>query len=143
MRLRPYAGQRIALTLLLIASVGVIASSISAAQGESIPVQRWWLLLVLAPVLEEFAFRGFLQPWMQDWLIPRAWSKYAAPLAVVGTSLVFALCHLWSQPPVWAAMTFFPSLALGWLRVRGCSLMHCAAVHALFNLIYLAAAPLA
>ena len=97
-------------------------------------VKSWWMRIylctfavVLAPVAEEFIFRGMLYPFVKRLGHPR--------LALVGVSLAFALIHD-------DAATFVPlfvlAVILTWLYERSDSLLAPIAAHAVFNLINLA-----
>jgi membrane protease YdiL (CAAX protease family) len=91
--------------------------------------KSWWMrvylgvfAVVLAPVAEEFIFRGMLYPFVKRLGYPR--------LACIGVSLAFALVHD-------DAATFVPlfvlALALTWLYELTDNLFAPIAVHALFN----------
>lgn len=97
-------------------------------------VKLWWMRIylctfavVLAPVAEEFIFRGMLYPFVKQLGYPR--------LALVGVSLAFALIHD-------DAATFVPlfvlALILTWLYERTDSLLAPIAAHGFFNAINLA-----
>jgi membrane protease YdiL (CAAX protease family) len=78
--------------------------------------------VVLAPVAEEFIFRGMLYPFVKQLGSPR--------LAWVGVSFAFALIHD-------DAATFVPlfvlALALTWLYEKTDNLLAPITAHALFN----------
>jgi membrane protease YdiL (CAAX protease family) len=91
--------------------------------------KSWWLrvylgafAVVLAPVAEEFIFRGMLYPFVKQLGWPR--------LAWVGVSFAFALIHD-------DAATFVPlfvlALALTWLYEKTDNLLAPITAHALFN----------
>jgi membrane protease YdiL (CAAX protease family) len=91
--------------------------------------KSWWLrvylgvfAVVLAPVAEEFIFRGMLYPFVKQLGWPR--------LAWVGVSFAFALIHN-------DAATFVPlfvlALALTWLYEKTDNLLAPIAAHSLFN----------
>jgi len=91
--------------------------------------KSWWLRIylgafavVLAPVAEEFIFRGMLYPFVKQLGWPR--------LAWVGVSFAFALIHD-------DAATFVPlfvlALALTWLYEKTDNLLAPITAHALFN----------
>ena len=94
-------------------------------------------LVVLAyPLVEEWLFRGRLQPALAD-----RWKGMALPglsTANVLTSLAFALAHLIAQPPVYALATLVPSLVYGHLRERYGSIVPSFILHAWYNLSWLA-----
>ena len=96
--------------------------------------KSWWMrvylgvfALALAPVAEEFVFRGLLYPFFKQRGYPR--------LALIGVSLAFAVIHF-------DAATFVPlfvlALALTWLYERTDSLWAPITAHALFNATNLA-----
>ncbi|MGO9588007.1 MAG: lysostaphin resistance A-like protein [Limisphaerales bacterium] len=91
--------------------------------------KSWWMrvylgafAVVLAPVAEEFIFRGMLYPFVKQLGWPR--------LAWVGVSFAFALIHD-------DAATFVPllvlALALTWLYEKTDNLLAPIAAHSLFN----------
>lgn len=68
---------------------------------------------ILAPVLEEFVFRGWLLPVVGRGL---AWLRHGRSVALVATSLGFASMHAdapWALPPL-----FVIGFVCGWLRFR-------------------------
>lgn len=98
-----------------------------------VPPGAWaWVSLVLVqPLAEELAFRGVLQGQLM-----RRWpGRRAGPLSWANgvTTLAFALAHLWSQTPAWAAAAVLPSLVFGHLRERHRSVWPAVAVHAVYN----------
>jgi membrane protease YdiL (CAAX protease family) len=96
---------------------------------------RFLLLAFLYPILEELAFRGFLQGWLVDtpWGA-RQWRGLSAANAV--TSATFAAAHLLAHPWPWAAATFFPSLVFGFFRDRYRRLAVPMGLHVFYNLGY-------
>ncbi|MFZ0827412.1 MAG: type II CAAX endopeptidase family protein [Verrucomicrobiia bacterium] len=89
----------------------------------------WWMrvylgvfAVVLAPVAEEFIFRGLLYPFLKQLGYPR--------LAWVGVSLAFALIH---DDAATIVPLFVLALALTWLYEKTDNLMAPIAAHALFN----------
>jgi membrane protease YdiL (CAAX protease family) len=95
--------------------------------------KAWWLrvylgvfTVVIAPVAEEFIFRGMLYPFIKQLGWPR--------LAWFGVSFLFALIH-------WDAAGFVPlfllALMLTWLYERTDSLLAPITAHALFNAVNL------
>jgi membrane protease YdiL (CAAX protease family) len=92
--------------------------------------RSWWMRIylgvfavVLAPVAEEFIFRGMLYPLVKQLGSPRcAW---------FGISALFALIHLDSGTLV---PLFALALALTWLYERTDNLLAPITVHSLFNL---------
>ncbi len=86
------------------------------------------------PILEEWIFRGNLQPWLALRLPPRqgllSWPNLA-------TSAVFTALHFAFHPPLWAAAVFLPSLVFGFFRERHNRLDTPIALHAAYNASYL------
>lgn len=88
-------------------------------------------LLIFAPFLEEFLFRGLLQSWLR---------KYLRPLpAIAFASLAFAILHF-SFAQGWGNLTLLSSLFtlgcfLGFLYERERSLLAPISLHCIFNLI--------
>lgn len=80
--------------------------------------------IVLAPVAEEFIFRGVLYPFVKQ----LGWPK----LAWFGVSFLFALIHL--NAPTFVPLFFF-ALALTWLYERTDKLLAPITAHALFNAV--------
>jgi len=54
-------------------------------------------------------------------------------MANVVTSLLFASLHLISQPPLWAALVFVPSLVFGWARDRYITVVPSIILHVVYN----------
>jgi membrane protease YdiL (CAAX protease family) len=78
--------------------------------------------VVLAPVAEEFIFRGVLFPFLKQLGYPKtAW---------IGVSLLFALVH--ATPSIFVPL-FILALALTWLYEKTDTLLAPIFAHALFN----------
>lgn len=93
---------------------------------------------LLYPIIEELAFRGAIQ----TWLIDRGLGRPLALLPAVSTanlltSALFASAHLYSQAPVWALTTFFPSLIFGHFRERTGGVSVPILLHAWYNIGFL------
>lgn len=95
----------------------------------------WPVLAVLVyPPLEEYVFRGGLQPWLAGrW--HRHWGALTA--ANLGASAAFAGLHFLFHPPLWAAGVLVPSLVFGYFRERHGGLTAPIALHASYNAVYL------
>ena len=96
---------------------------------------QFLLLCVVYPVLEELAFRGFLQGFFRQkaWGLRSAGGMSAANLL---TSLVFAALHFLRHAPLWAGLTFFPSLVFGFFRDRSGSVVPPIVLHVFYNAGY-------
>ena len=90
---------------------------------------------VVYPVLEEIVFRGVVQPFFLRFQVgKKRWQGFT--LANIGASAVFAVAHLVSHSPPWAAATFLPSLVFGYFRDRDGSLRIPIALHIYYNAGY-------
>jgi membrane protease YdiL (CAAX protease family) len=78
--------------------------------------------VVLAPVAEEFVFRGFFFPFLKQLGFRK--------LAWFGVSFLFALIH--GNPPIFISL-FVLALALTWLYEKTDNLLAPITVHSLFN----------
>ncbi len=88
--------------------------------------------VVVAPVWEEIAFRGFLQPFLGRWMGPRG--------ALVVTAAVFALIHEPGSRFFMTPILIFPlALALGYARERTGRLAAPIFLHVLHNALSVAA----
>lgn len=95
-----------------------------------------FLLPVLVyPLLEEAAFRG----WLQGLLFKKTWGRKARAgisQANLVTSLVFVACHFLYHPPLWAAAVFVPSLLFGYFRDLSGSITPSIILHVFYNAGY-------
>lgn len=96
-----------------------------------------WLPFALAvlayPVIEEWLFRGELQPLLARWQ-PARWGPLT--LANAFASMAFAGLHLFFHPPLWALSVLLPSLVFGYFRERSGALPAPMALHASYNAAY-------
>lgn len=92
------------------------------------------LVVLVYPILEELAFRGAIQSWLLEKPKLTRFLVWRVSVANVVTSLLFALAHLYNQPPVWAAAVFFPSLVFGYFRERCDGLAVPVVLHIWYNL---------
>lgn len=99
----------------------------------SVPT-RVLVLLVIAPVVEETAFRAGLHEWL---LRTRVLNGALAPIANALTAVAFAGFHLAAHAELLAALTVLPALAIGAFYQRRRQLLPCIAVHAFFNGLWL------
>jgi len=84
--------------------------------------------IVIAPIIEELAFRGILQPWLRR--VAGSWPS------IVLTSAIFAIAHFDAWPAPIAL--FVLALFLGYLAHRTTSLVAPMILHAVFNGVNLA-----
>ena len=90
-------------------------------------------VVIVAPLAEEFFFRGLLQGWLES----LAWKRGA----IVFSSLLFAAMH-WDHGAAPVSLFFF-SLGLGWLYQRTHRLLPSIVVHLCLNACSLMLLPLA
>ena len=95
-------------------------------------------LVVLAyPIVEEWLFRGIIQPAISERLKVSALPGISA--GNFHTSLLFALAHLIQHPPPLALATFFPSLVFGFFRDRYSSVVPAVVLHVAYNYCWFSA----
>ena len=99
---------------------------------DSVSWPALWLV-VGAPVVEEVIFRLGLQQELLQRLQP-----HSAWLANGLTALVFSVAHELSHSPVMALLTLLPAVFIGHVYQRSRRLAPCIALHAFFNVIWLA-----
>ena len=89
------------------------------------------LLVVAYPVLEEFVFRGLIQPALAG---PTR-GVHVGPLTLANgaTSILFAAMHLLNHPPLHAALVLLPSLVFGVFRDRSASVLPGLLLHVSWN----------
>ena len=96
------------------------------------PPAAWLVSVLLAPVVEEYLFRGLLQgALLQRPRLARRWFGISGANVLV--SIAFAAAHLWSRPSTAAVAVLLPSLALGACRERYGILAPCMVLHAFWN----------
>lgn len=105
-------------------ALGLLAWAAVALGLDHVAAPRVLLLVVLAPVLEEAAFRAGLH----EWLLARRATPLATNLLVASA---FALLHLATQGRWEALLVAGPALLVGaaynrWRRLRWCVLLHAA-----------------
>jgi len=89
------------------------------------------LALLLGPILEESLFRGCLLPVLAQ--------TTGSGIAVIVTSILFALFHQPANAAHWVSFTA-TGLAYGWIRVSSRSTAAAAVMHATYNLTVLLSA---
>jgi uncharacterized protein len=95
---------------------------------------RLAMLVVAYPIVEEFIFRGWLQPALHSRFHSRVASRVSAANMV--TSACFAMFHLMYHPPAMALATFFPSLVFGHFAERYGRLLPAILLHIFYNAGY-------
>ena len=97
------------------------------------PITLFLFSVLLYPIVEEIVFRGLLQEYFSKQAILNH-VFIGISLPNIATSVLFALSHLWNQSPLWALLTFFPSLIYGYFKERHQSLLPGIFLHSLYNL---------
>jgi hypothetical protein len=90
---------------------------------------------MLLPVVEELAFRGFLQGFFlkYNWAHRKVlWLSYANVL----TSILFVLAHLVHQTIYWSLAVLLPSLAFGYVREKFNVLRPAIELHIIYNFCF-------
>ena len=91
--------------------------------------------LVVVGLPEEFFYRGYVQTRLHD-AFPRTVRVLGvdiSPLALVGTSVLFALGHFLVDLQPSRLAVFFPSFLFGWIRQKRGSIGASAVFHAMCN----------
>ena len=89
--------------------------------------------MIIGPVCEELAFRGFLMP-----LLVRSFGWVAG---IIGAALPFALLHGDQYSWTWQyiVLVAFAGMVFGWVRYRTGSTMASALMHSTYNATFYAA----
>ena len=89
------------------------------------------LPVIIYPILEEIVFRGVIQSQLTRRLKGR--SYLGLSLANINTSLLFSALHFIHQPPLMAALIFFPSLVFGYFKDRHHTVLPSIYLHMFYN----------
>jgi len=111
----------------------------------AMPDLGWWVeapflgltLVVIAPILEEWTFRGWLFDTLRAHFERHDWSSMAQfsviSLHNLATSGLFVGLHIVMRDVQTGLLVLLPSLVLGLLRDRGVPLMWLMSIHGLWN----------
>lgn len=117
---------------------------IYAAVLEKQRVDIFWLLFDLKalfflvffyPVAEELAFRGIIQEYLHT-KTKQLPCFFSFSIANIVTSVVFAFMHLVHHAPLFALLTFVPSLLFGYFKDRYNHLLYSIVLHMFYNACY-------
>ncbi len=109
------------------------------------PDLGWWVeapflgltLVVIAPILEEWTFRGWLFDTFRTYFNRHDWASMAQfsviSLHNLTTSALFVGLHTVMRDVQTGLLVLLPSLVLGLLRDRGVSLVSLMGIHGLWN----------
>ena len=119
--------------------------ALSVYEG-AVPDLGWWLkapllgltLVVIAPILEEWTFRGWLFDTLRAYFERQDWSSMpqfsVISLHNLTSSALFIGLHIMMRDVQTGLLVLLPSLVLGLLRDRGVSLVSLMSIHGLWNL---------
>jgi membrane protease YdiL (CAAX protease family) len=82
------------------------------------------LAVVLAPIIEELLFRG--------WIYTALRARYSYVFVLLFTAGTFAVAHF-ERTGIYALVVFPVGLVLGWMRERTGSVFSTMAMHAIYN----------
>lgn len=123
---------------------GCIAALIIGAMFEptsTVDLGALFALVIWQPVLEEMLFRGVVQGYLlQSRVAAYRWGPLSAPNLMA--SGAFAAIHFVAHPPIWALLTFLPSLVFGVFRERSGSIWPAVVLHGCYNGAFFAPAAL-
>ncbi|MCB9555452.1 MAG: CPBP family intramembrane metalloprotease [Deltaproteobacteria bacterium] len=92
--------------------------------------------VIVVALPEEYFFRGYLQTKLERvWPVQRRFAGGSVGVAVIATSLLFALCHVLVDFNPLRFAVFFPSLLFGWLRQATGAILAPVLFHASCNLV--------
>jgi membrane protease YdiL (CAAX protease family) len=115
-------------------SLGALVWLLGHTPAVTAPASVVWLLVVIAPVLEETVFRAGLHESLLRTLGQRA---ERLVIANVLTALLFAAAHVINRGDALSLLTFFPALLIGAAYQRHRRLLPCIAMHGFFNVVWL------
>ena len=141
------SGRRISRSRALFVSCGM-ASPIwliiffSASAGLQLPemgseISSWLWVVLVFPVVEELAFRGFLMGLLRR-LLPLGRFSFITLNNFV-TSVLFSVAHFFTRSLALGLLVFIPSLWLGLIREKTSSIALCIAIHVTWNLGFFSA----
>jgi membrane protease YdiL (CAAX protease family) len=133
--IRPFPAALLPPMCLALLGLNIIVSELDNLVQQFLPVPEWFadyfaeggpellfMLVILAPVLEELFFRGLM---LRGFL-----SHYGAAKAILGSALLFAAAHF---NPWQFSAAFCAGLLFGWWFLRTGSLLPCIIGHAVHN----------
>jgi len=94
-----------------------------------------FFLIFLYPIIEELTFRGLIQEVIsQRTKQQRLFLNIS--IANLFTSILFVLMHFIYHEPIWAILTFFPSLVFGYFKEKYSKMAPSIILHMFYNLCY-------
>jgi uncharacterized protein len=110
-----------------------LPSELGAGKSTAALVAAGVFVCVIAPIAEEFFFRGFLFGVLRRWNIRVAGRDLGTWLAAVAVGILFGLAHVGSASAVYLVPLAFLGFVLCIVRWRTGSLYPCMALHSLNN----------
>ena len=92
------------------------------------------------PLLEEYVFRGLLQPWLGNYV---RWKAKGISVANLIASLLFCAAHLVYNSWAWALGVLLPSMLFGWSMDKFGSVKAPMLLHIAFNSAFMLGVSLA
>ena len=93
------------------------------------------LLIIVYPIIEELAFRGFIQTSLAKMASLRT-SFGSISSANIVTSVIFSAFHLIHHNVIWALLVFIPSVVFGFFRDKYGSVKPSIVLHIIYNGFY-------
>ncbi len=98
-------------------------------------IHSFFFLIIFFPLVEELAFRGVIQEYIYKTISEHS-LLFHITYANIMTSILFVLMHLIHHEPVWAVLTFVPSLIFGYFKERYKQIRPSIFLHMFYNLSY-------
>jgi membrane protease YdiL (CAAX protease family) len=114
-----------------------LPSELGAGKSTAALIAAGVFVCVVAPIAEEFFFRGFLFGVLRRWNIRVADRDVGTWLAAVATGILFGLAHTGSASPVYLVPLGFLGFVLCIVRWKTRSLYPCMALHSINNCLAL------
>jgi uncharacterized protein len=110
-----------------------LPSELGVSRSDAALVAAAVFVCVIAPIAEEFFFRGFLFGALRRWRVRVAGREVGSWLAAVVVGVLFGLAHTGSASPEYLVPLGFLGFVLCLIRWRTRSLYPCMALHAFNN----------
>lgn len=120
---------------LIAVSMAVAAYMVASTVSHTLTLHTMQLAksLIVAPLIEELFFRGFVQSRLRAQ--GGLWGRPSIAIGV--TAACFAVAHLATSPMPHAALVFVPAYVIGWAYERTRSVGVCIALHSAGNAIWI------
>lgn len=103
--------------------------------GWIVDKKSFFFVILFYPIIEELAFRGTIQ----EYLAARTKhypSFFYLTVANILTSILFVSIHFVHHQPIWALLTFFPSLIFGYFKEQYRHIFPSIFLHMFYNFSY-------